>query len=193
MYIDVVPYDPLWPRQFEAIKEKLSAALASEDYISIEHVGSTSVPGLYAKPRIDIDIVVKSEDHVKPIAEAISAMTDDHYWFNGDMGIPQRYVMINRDSVPRRNLYICIEGSLSLRNHLAVRDILRRDANLREEYALVKQDLSKTDFKNMDAYTECKNEILAKILQKAGLSNSETDSIKISNTVQMPAETRQST
>ncbi|HLU31019.1 MAG TPA: GrpB family protein, partial [Acidimicrobiia bacterium] len=61
MRIEVVAYDPGWPERFEAIRAQLGEALNAVEVLAIEHVGSTSVPGLAAKPVIDVDVVVAAE------------------------------------------------------------------------------------------------------------------------------------
>ena len=75
----VVPYDPAWPAQFAAIRASLAAALAAAGtaYISIEHVGSTSVPGLWAKPQLDIDVVVADDGRGVVFADGRTAAAHD--------------------------------------------------------------------------------------------------------------------
>jgi GrpB-like predicted nucleotidyltransferase (UPF0157 family) len=82
----VVPYNPLWPAQFEALRALADVALGTIPHVT-EHVGSTAVPGLDAKPIIDIDVVVRSADVISPAAEALVRAGWQH---EGDLGIPGR-------------------------------------------------------------------------------------------------------
>jgi GrpB-like predicted nucleotidyltransferase (UPF0157 family) len=86
MPIRVVPYDPRWPDQFTLIRGALTDALRDIPFLAIEHVGSTSVPGLPAKPVIDVDVVVLRE-HLVPAIEALVAAGYRH---EGDLGIQTR-------------------------------------------------------------------------------------------------------
>ena len=130
MRIDVVPYDSSWPATFRSICSQLEGALASVDVISIEHIGSTSVPGLAAKPVIDVAIVVDS-DAVRP---AVKALEGSGYEFRGDLGIPDRYAFRAPEGAPRQSVYVTIDGCLSLRNQLGLRSVLRQDGHLRDRY-----------------------------------------------------------
>lgn len=181
MRVEVVPYSPQWTLDFDRLETSIEAALDGLEYTSIEHVGSTSVPGLCAKPIIDIDIIVASEADVKPAIEALSRSKDANYAFAGEMGIPGRYVMLDRETQPRRNLYICLDGCVALRNHLGVRKALREDKTLRDEYAAAKRTLAARELEDIDEYVEGKSDVLQKILRRAGLSEEETEGIKDNN------------
>jgi GrpB-like predicted nucleotidyltransferase (UPF0157 family) len=98
--VEVVTYDPDWPTKFEVLRQTLSQALAGVPVVGIEHVGSTAVPGLAAKPVIDIDIVV-TEAYVEA---AITALAGIGYTNLGEMGVPARYALAAPDDVIRRNV-----------------------------------------------------------------------------------------
>lgn len=83
---------------------------------------------------------------------------------------------------PAINLYVCVEGCLALRNHIAVRDVLRNDEALCEEYAAVKRELAGREWENIIAYCEAKNQILGKILGRAGIGEAELAVIQKVNT-----------
>ena len=89
------------------------------------------MPGLPAKPIIDIDIVVGSE----ALPRALAALESAGYVYQGELGIDDRHAFKARDDQPRRNVYVCLDGCLALRNHLAVRETLRSNTDLRDEYA----------------------------------------------------------
>ena len=99
--IEVVVYDERWPVWFENCPQRYEAALSEVSYLSIEHVGSTSVPGLAAKPIIDIDIVVERDD----VAAAIGALEAIGYESLGEMGITDRWaVRAPADSIRDQHL-----------------------------------------------------------------------------------------
>jgi GrpB-like predicted nucleotidyltransferase (UPF0157 family) len=170
--IEVVDYDDRWPADFEILRARYEAALAGVPVFSIEHVGSTSVAGLAAKPVIDVDIVVPDD----AVSAAIAALAAIGYEPVGEMGVPQRWYCRAPAGGTRTNTYVTVEGCLSLRNHLAVRDILRTDEALRAEYSEVKQRLAR-ELDDIDEYVEKKSGILQRILERAGLTEEERTTI----------------
>ena len=177
MPIVVVAHDPRWADQYREVRQQLLAALAGVAVHSIEHVGSTSVPGLAAKPRLDIDVVVAAEQ----VPAARAALESAGYEWRGDLGIPYRYALRAPDQSPPRNVYIVIDGCLALRNHLAVRDLLRRDARMRDQYAQFKLDLAERDYVDADLYARDKSPILQRILAAAGMDRDELAAIDAVN------------
>lgn len=186
MRVTVLPYDPAWPQDFTTIRTALAAALDGVPVVAIEHVGSTAVPGLAAKPVLDIDVVVARAD----LDAAIAALETAGYTHRGDLGVPERHAMrastTDEHAAVTRNVYVCVEGSLSLRNHLAVRDTLRADPRLRDAYAAVKLDLAARDLGDIDDYVDGKNEVVQRILAAAGLGDDERGSILTVNTKPAP-------
>jgi GrpB-like predicted nucleotidyltransferase (UPF0157 family) len=130
----VQTYDSRWPRDYERIRLDLDEALRDVDLLGIEHVGSTSVPGLAAKPILDIDVVVRAE----AVRSAIAALIEVGYDDRGQLGIPGRHALWAPADGIARHVYVCVEGCLALRNHLAVRNVLRGDPDLSAEYGAVK-------------------------------------------------------
>jgi len=169
MAVTVEPYNPAWPSQFESIKADLQPHLASVNIISIEHVGSTSVPNLAAKPIIDIDIIVTREN-AQPAINALVA--NANFVHLGDLGIADRHALKDPNQSPKRNIYVCVEGALHTRNHIGVRDTLRVNSALRDEYGAFKSQIA-TQGTNIVDYVEAKSGILQKILKAAGLLNEE--------------------
>jgi GrpB-like predicted nucleotidyltransferase (UPF0157 family) len=140
--------------------------------VVIEHVGSTSVPGLAAKPVIDCDIVVAE----RAVAAASRVLAGLGFVPLGELGIPLRWAFKEPARLTGTNTYVVVEGSLALRNHLAVRDALRADPGLRAEYAAVKQRVGATAV-NLDEYRQGKNAMVQRILAAAGLTDAERASI----------------
>jgi len=175
MRFTVVPYDPAWPSTFQTLKANLETILAGATYISIEHVGSTSVPKLCAKPVLDVDIIVPSDADITPVVDRLTA---HGYSYRGEGNIPGRHIVRAPDQDPDRNMYVCVDGCLGLRNHLAVRDVLRADDQSREEYARLKMELTSREWNHVGEYAQAKGAVLQKILEKAGLSAEDLESIK---------------
>ena len=102
--IIVLPYDENWPAEFEKIKSELEAALMGAA-ISIEHVGSTAVKGLYAKPIIDIDIVIEG-DMFSVVRDRLKSIGYEH---EGDLGIPTReaFKYLDKKHLMEHHLYVC--------------------------------------------------------------------------------------
>lgn len=121
--IEVCDYDPSWPRIFEELRREYADAMATAGVplVAIEHVGSTSVPALAAKPVIDCDIVVAEAD----VAAASDVLVGLGFKPLGELGIPLRWAFREPPRLAGTNTYLIVVGSLALRNHLAVRDILR--------------------------------------------------------------------
>ncbi|GAA3831182.1 GrpB family protein [Brevibacterium ammoniilyticum] len=169
MPVEVVPYSEAWPTQFANVAGDLSRTLETLPVVSIEHVGSTSVPDLAAKPILDIDIIVKRQH----VAAALSALATKGYVHRGDLGVTDREALEAPDEHPPRNVYVCVDGTLHLRNHLAVRDILRRRADFRERYGAVKVELARDPEIDITTYIAKKSDVLQDVLAASDLSDEE--------------------
>ncbi|MGM0385557.1 MAG: GrpB family protein, partial [Actinomycetota bacterium] len=134
MAIEVVPYRAEWRGQFETVAADLRRALGAVPYESIEHVGSTSVPGLAAKPILDIDVIVHPQD----VPAAIRALEGAGHAHCGDLGMTGREAFDPPDDSPRRHVHVCVAGTLHMTNHLAAREVLRNRQDLRDEYGAIK-------------------------------------------------------
>jgi GrpB-like predicted nucleotidyltransferase (UPF0157 family) len=178
MEITVIPYLPAWPEQFEAIKSDLASDLAlyTAEYISIEHVGSTSVPGLAAKPIIDIAIVIAEPSKFEGIKYALTwGERQGGYRYIGTGGVDGRWSFKLHNILPQRNLYVVLQDSMSLRSYLDLRETLRVDKALRDEYGALKMKLTRQEWSDVMEYATAKNGIVRKILQKAGWTHDEID------------------
>ncbi|CAN9150134.1 unnamed protein product [Alternaria alternata] len=169
MSVIIEQYNKEWPQQFESIKSQLEHYLQDVDYLSIEHVGSTSVPDLVAKPIIDVDIIV-TRDNVQPAIDTLIAKAKFDYL--GELGIEDRHVFKDPNQSLRHNIYVCVDGVAQTRNHLSLRDTLRSNVELRGEYARVKLELAaKTN--NIIDYMIGKGNIIQKILKASGVLTKE--------------------
>jgi GrpB-like predicted nucleotidyltransferase (UPF0157 family) len=179
--IEVVDHDPAWSGRFEVLRDRCRRALVGVPVVAIEHVGSTSVPGLAAKPVIDVDIVVERA-HVDA---ASAALVDIGFEPLGDLGIVDRYAFRAPADCERTNAYVVVDGSVSLRNHLAVRDRLRRDPRMRDRYGELKRRLAgETD--DLEAYVAGKSSLLQEILSDAGFDERERAEIAAGNRLTRP-------
>jgi GrpB-like predicted nucleotidyltransferase (UPF0157 family) len=140
----VVDYDPTWPDEAAALIAVLQPALGDLT-TAIHHVGSTSIPGMMAKPVLDIDVELVPGAAVEAASAALVTLG---YTFRGDLGIPERYAYgrpspdvpysAARSVWPTHHLYVCPHGSAELARHLRFRDRLRASAALRAEYVALK-------------------------------------------------------
>ncbi|KAI4667655.1 uncharacterized protein J4E88_010175 [Alternaria novae-zelandiae] len=164
MSVIIEQYNKEWPQQFETIKSELEHHLQDIDYLSIEHVGSTSVPGLVAKPIIDVDIIV-TRDNVQPAIDAL--IEKGRFDYLGELGIVDRHAFKDPNQSNRHNVYLCVDGVAQTRNHLSLRDTLRSDNELRDEYARVKLELA-AKANNIVDYMVAKGNVIQKILKASG-------------------------
>jgi GrpB-like predicted nucleotidyltransferase (UPF0157 family) len=174
--ITIVEYDPTWQETFGWLRSTYASALESTPVLAIEHVGSTAVEGLDAKPVIDIDIVVAPLD----VGAATDALCSIGFRPLGEQGIAGRWAFRQPEDIPRTHTYVVEEGCLALRNHLAVRDTLRSEPGLRAEYAQLKRELASSSA-DMGAYVEGKSTLLRRILERAGLTDDELSVIERAN------------
>lgn len=153
-------YDPRWPALFCELRDALPAGLRMCAR-SIEHVGSTAVPGLAAKPIIDIDVVVADEADV---AEAIAMLAAAGYPHKGDAGVPGREAFDQPPHLPEHHLYLCVEGAGPLVAHLRLRDHLRANPGTAREYAALKRELTAAYGDDREGYTEAKTVFIERVL-----------------------------
>ncbi len=174
MSIEVVDWSPRWAEQFDQVASVLRVALADVVSARVEHVGSTSVPGLAAKPVLDVDVVVDGRE----VPAAIAALESVGYVHRGDLGVTGREAFHAPDA-PRRNVYVCTAGTPNVRNHLAVRDVLRSRDDLREAYAAVKRALAADPGMDIDTYLAGKSAVLHQVLEASGeFTEAELDAIR---------------
>jgi GrpB-like predicted nucleotidyltransferase (UPF0157 family)/N-acetylglutamate synthase-like GNAT family acetyltransferase len=164
--VEVVAYDPHWPEHFELEAAQIKTALG-RNCISIHHVGSTAVPGLPAKPKIDILATVKKPE------EAIESLERIGFDFRGEYNIPMHYGFSKRGKVSV-NLHVYHENNPEVELNLTFRDYLRTHPEEREEYARLKYELieKKSSHEKTSSpftgYNLGKNAFICKVLKSAG-------------------------
>jgi len=173
-------YKNAWAKDFAIIKKVIEQSLIPAS-ISIEHIGSTSVPDLSAKPIIDIDIVYETE---KNFADIKSGLEQLGYYHNGNQGITDREVFKRRidsnkhetlDFIPH-HLYVCSTNSEELQKHILFRDYLIANEEARFQYQQIKVELA------AEANQDRKKYAALKELKATGLINSIVDKLKTNNT-----------
>jgi GrpB-like predicted nucleotidyltransferase (UPF0157 family) len=169
--IEIVPSDPDWPVQFELIKDRVSAALG-DLAVAIEHVGSTSVPGLSAKPIIDIDVAVAREPDIPVAIELLATLGYRH---RGDLGIPGREAFSTPDGAYPHHLYLVTVDAAEFQRHIAFRDRLRADAAVAKAYGSLKSALAKKHRDNREAYTNAKSGFVNHVLDAISCSAPSVD------------------
>jgi len=150
--VRVVEHDPDWDRLFRELSDRATAALG-ELALRVEHVGSTSVPGLAAKPVVDLDVVIPSQ---ADLPEAIRRLRTLGYEHLGDLGIVSREAFRRSPGTPPHNLYVCAQDSEELARHVRFRDYLRANPAEAEHYAALKRKLAEQHRFDIDAYCDAK-------------------------------------
>lgn len=164
----VLPYDPKWKNDFDEIKQELVNAIG-DLIVGIEHVGSTSVEGLSAKPIIDIDVVISDYSVFDSIVSKLSTIG---YVHKGDLGIKDREVFKYSDKphLLKHHLYVCPQNSKELLRHITFRDFLRNNPEAVKKYSKVKENAAKLFPDNMDKYIEYKSPCIEELYLLCGLS-----------------------
>ena len=159
--IVIVEYDPEWPAEFARLRDRAESAVG-ELVLSIEHVGSTAVPGLAAKPVIDMVVVIGSDDD---LGEAIRRLEAIGYRARGEQGVPGREVFTWPEGDRRHHLYVSPTSSAELRAQVRFRDRLLADAELAREYEALKRELAATYRDDRPGYTEAKTTFIEAALR----------------------------
>ena len=157
--IRIVPYDPDWPSRFTAEQARLAAALGARA-LRIDHIGSTAVPGLCAKPIIDIDVSVDDPDD-----EATYLPAFESAGYRLRVRSPGHRMVRTADL--QVHVHVCAAGSEWERRHLLFRDWLRSHPAERDLYAQTKEDLARQDWADMNAYAAAKTAVISAIMSRA--------------------------
>lgn len=162
----VEKWNPKWKDEFERIVVSLGKDIIYNS-IKIEHVGSTSVEGLSAKPIIDLDIVIEN-DKFKIIKRLLN---DKGYEHEGDLGIEGReaFSYSGKEELMTHHLYVCPKDSKELFKHITFRDFLKNNPALASKYSKVKEQAAVLYPYDIDKYMEFKSEIIEKIYKRCGL------------------------
>ncbi len=162
--VELVPYDDAWPARFFAERASLARVLAPWLAGPIEHVGSTAVPGLAAKPIIDIMAGVASLDGSRPALTALAELGYVYFPYRADV---MHWLCKPSDAVRTHHLHLVPRASRRWRERLAFRDRLRASPALAAEYAQLKARLAVRHRFDREAYTDAKEPFVRRVLALA--------------------------
>ncbi len=163
----VLPYDSSWKFDFEKIKSEIETAVG-DLIVGIEHVGSTSVEGLSAKPCIDIDVIIKDYSMFSAV---VFKLAEIGYFHEGDLGITDReaFAYSGKSHLQKHHLYVCPQYSAELRRHIAFRDFLRKNPDAVKKYSVVKETAARLFPEDIEKYISYKSPYIEEIYAELGL------------------------
>jgi len=161
--VRLVTYSQEWAKLFDEEKQLLTA-LIGEYVIDIQHIGSTSIPGMIAKPILDIGIAIADFEEGKRCIEPIESLG---YEYKGENGIPRRHYFVKGDPTTH-HLHIVEIDSEEWKKNITFRDALRKNENLAKEYAELKLNLAEKFKYDRVAYTDGKTDFVNYVLKLAG-------------------------
>ena len=161
--IVIVDYDPNWPGLFKILRAQIGRALGGLA-TAIEHVGSTAVSGLAAKPVIDIDVSLSSADGLR---EAVERLAPLGYQHKGDLGIAGREAFSQPSGQPAHHLYVCIPDSREYVRHIAFRDYLRTHPESTTAYGELRRRLAGQFSHDREKYGSGKDKFVNDVLGRA--------------------------
>ena len=163
----VLPYDVAWQSAFERIKGEIDEAIG-DLIIGIEHVGSTSVEGMSAKPCIDIDVIIKDYSVFDEIVRKLGSIG---YIHEGDLGIKDReaFKYTDKPHLMMHHLYVCPQYSEELHRHITFRDFLRSNPEAVKKYSLIKEKAAELFPNDIDEYTKYKSSCIDELYKECGL------------------------
>jgi GrpB-like predicted nucleotidyltransferase (UPF0157 family) len=164
--VSLVSYDPQWPSIFEAESERLVGLFPSQ-FLYIQHFGSTAIPGMAAKPIIDllagVESMVVADSLVQPLLNSGYTTSAE---FNATL-IDRRWFMRWANGRRTHHLHIVVFGGTEWHRRLRFRDVLRSNAELARCYALLKEELAAQHSVDREAYTRAKSEFVLSVVGDA--------------------------
>lgn len=165
--VAVLPYDEAWKAEFEAIKAEIEKAMG-ELIVGIEHVGSTSVEGMSAKPCIDMDVIIRDYSVFDAVVRRLAEIG---YVHEGNLGIKDREAFDYSDKahLQKHHLYVCPMYSEELRRHVTFRDFLRTHPDAVKKYSSVKEAAARLFPNDIDGYIRYKTPCIEELYAECGL------------------------
>ncbi|MBT2564422.1 GrpB family protein [Pedobacter sp. ISL-68] len=185
--IIIEDYSPQWAITFQELSAVYQAHL-NDLIIEIQHVGSTSVKGLAAKPVIDIDIIIDNKENLNAIIKKLKELGYHH---RGNLGISDReafkcqteHTPIDGTTKiwPKHHLYVCPLNSVSLKNHLTLRNFLRNNPEKAKAYGELKKKLALENPYDINLYVERKTPFIVEVLKNGDFNENEIERITQEN------------
>ena len=165
--VTVLPYDSAWKSAFEAIKKEIEGA-AGDLILGIEHVGSTSVEGMSAKPCIDLDVVIRDASVLEAVIARLAAIG---YIHESDLGIPGReaFKYTDKPHLQTHHLYVCPRDSRELHRHITFREFLKSHPEAVRQYSRVKETAAQLYPDDIDRYIAYKSPCIEELYTQCGL------------------------
>ncbi len=187
MLLQLETYNPKWKIEFEQLRQVFSELLKGIPS-TIEHVGSTAIPGIIAKPILDIDIIPEQKEALPEISNRLDAAG---YSSKGELGIMGRFafkqttLLVPLTTAGRKwmthHLYVCLSNSLALKNHLLFRDALLNNEQLAQIYNQLKRELITETAMTREIYNKRKTEFILSVLAGSGLTKDELAEVMEAN------------
>ncbi len=159
----LVDWSPEYAATFAELREFLMPAVAPLGG-TVEHVGSTAVPGMYGKPVLDIDAVLPGR---AAVPAAVAALTELGYRHRGDLGVAGREAFDRPARLPLHHMYAVVHGSAAHHDHIDLREYLRTSPSAVQRYAVRKRELAAVLATDRTAYTEAKGDVVQQLLAEA--------------------------
>lgn len=175
--IVVEDYNPTWPLMFQELRQPIWQAISSYA-LSIEHIGSTSVPNLAAKPIIDMDIVVNDFNNLDQIINGLALLGYEH---RGNLGIEGREAFKHPNPKYPHHLYVCHKDAASFKNHITLKNHLLHNPQAVIEYSQLKKELALKFQSDIDSYVEGKTSFITNILALYNFDQEDLASIQKAN------------
>ena len=165
--VTVLPYDSAWKTAFEEIRKEIEEAVG-DLIVGMEHVGSTSVEGMSAKPCIDLDVIIADYTVFDNVVDRLKVIG---YFHEGDLGIPGReaFRYSGKPHLQNHHLYVCPKDSVELHRHITFRNFLRNHPEAVKKYSAVKETAARLFPDDIDRYMAYKAPCIQELYAQCGL------------------------
>ena len=162
-----MPYDSAWKTAFEEIRKEIEEAVG-DLIVGMEHVGSTSVEGMSAKPCIDLDVIIPDYTVFDNVVDRLKVIG---YFHEGDLGIPGReaFRYSGKPHLQNHHLYVCPKDSVELHRHITFRNFLRNHPEAVKKYSAVKETAARLFPDDIDRYMAYKAPCIQELYAQCGL------------------------
>jgi GrpB-like predicted nucleotidyltransferase (UPF0157 family) len=163
--VQLTPYSPEWTEAYQAEKECIAASLGSS-ILDIQHVGSTAIPGCWAKPIIDVAIII---ENIGKVDACILPLQQIGYDYKGENGIPDRHYFVKRigGDIHTFHIHMCTPDNQNLQNQIIFRDYLLTHPDKVQAYSQLKLELAERFPTDREGYTESKSSFIENVINVA--------------------------